>query len=72
LKFYYLLYISDENLQKPVPDKFCTDERPLTSKTCRADCHWDCSESHWSSWSECRVTDCEQYIRKRRNNLKTG
>ncbi|XP_033731850.1 thrombospondin type-1 domain-containing protein 7A-like isoform X2 [Pecten maximus] len=58
--------------QKPVDDSKCLEDRPLTSQTCRADCHWDCTVSLWSMWSDCKVTDCEQYARKRRANLNTG
>ncbi|XP_052094228.1 thrombospondin type-1 domain-containing protein 7B-like isoform X2 [Mytilus californianus] len=58
--------------QKPVDDSLCTSPRPTISQLCSADCDWDCTVSLWSQWSDCTVTECEAYARKRRNNQKTG
>ncbi|XP_061179700.1 thrombospondin type-1 domain-containing protein 7A-like [Saccostrea echinata] len=59
--------------QTPVDESECSpDKRPLTSQTCPTQCKTDCTVSVWSRWSECKVTDCEMYARRRRNNKKTG
>ncbi|KAK3612198.1 hypothetical protein CHS0354_016588 [Potamilus streckersoni] len=62
----------DDGYLKPVPESKCPIERPLTSQVCRAQCNLDCTVSQWTVWSECKVTDCELYIRRRRTNEGTG
>ncbi|XP_053409281.1 thrombospondin type-1 domain-containing protein 7A-like isoform X2 [Mercenaria mercenaria] len=63
---------SENGKEKPIPDGYCKERRPLTSQTCRAECDLDCTVSHWTQWTECKVTDCELYLRRRRANEGTG
>lgn len=69
---YFLYFVLGDDKEKPVPDGNCKDRRPLTSQTCRAECDLDCTVSHWTQWTECKVTDCELYLRRRRTNEGTG
>ncbi|KAK3106621.1 hypothetical protein FSP39_023848, partial [Pinctada imbricata] len=63
---------NQDGVKKPVDDSRCSGKRPVTSQTCRAECDWDCTVTLWTSWSDCKVTDCDSYARKRRANKKTG
>ena len=66
------ILLADNGTEKPVLDGFCRDDRPETAQVCKAACDTDCTLSQWTEWSECKVHDCELYVRQRRNNEDTG
>lgn len=68
-----IISMTENGKQTPVDESECSPEkRPLTSRTCPTQCKTDCTVSIWSQWSQCKVTDCDSYVRRRRNNKKTG
>ncbi|KAL4229485.1 Thrombospondin type 1 repeat-containing protein [Mactra antiquata] len=71
-KSYCVQETEDKDKVKPVSERFCTERQPLTSQVCQAECDLDCSVSQWTLWTECKVTDCELYLRRRRTNEGTG
>ena len=66
------LFLSEYGIQKPTSEKFCIHGRPLTSQVCHPECDLDCTVTQWTEWSECKVTDCELYARRRRTDEGTG
>ncbi|KAK6181753.1 hypothetical protein SNE40_009543 [Patella caerulea] len=60
--------LEEDGRERPTADYHCVQNKPLVSQACQVGCNWDCSVSHWSSWSECRSRDCDDYIRKKRTD----